>query len=177
MEDGVRSEVVRQLVLDHYEVVYRFAYRLCGVAADAEDLTQQAFTIACRKFDQLREVERARSWLFTIVRHAYLRSRRHSLSTFSALEQTPDPSTSEVATSVPDHVDEERLQEALAEMPESFRTPVLLYFFDDRSYKEIAELLDIPIGTVMSRLSRGKAFLRERLQSEEVEFGFVPPRN
>lgn len=168
MEDGVGARTVRQLVHDHYQVVYRFAYRLSGASQDAEDLTQQAFTAACRKLHQLQDPEKVRSWLFTIVRNAYCKSLDPRSRPFSTLEQDPDPPDENGANHFPEHFDEERLQEALNELPESYRTPLLLFFFDDLSYKEIAHQLNVPIGTVMSRLARAKSFLRERLRTEQV---------
>lgn len=162
MSGGDRARVVTQLVEEHYELLYRFAYRLSGSAADAEDLTQQAFLTAQEKLGQLREDGKARSWLLTIVRNTYLKSRRRpdfaSFAEFDGSELADDP--------VPDGpIDEEELQAALNEMPTEFRLPVILFYFQEMSYKQIADHLGVPAGTVMSRLSRGKAFLRKRLQS------------
>jgi RNA polymerase sigma-70 factor, ECF subfamily len=161
MSDGERAGVIAELVEQHYELLYRFAYRLCGSAADAEDLTQQAFLTAQSKLDQLREPEKARSWLLTIVRNSFLKGkRRQNFQLFETLDHLPhaDP---ELELAGP--VDAEELQSVLDEMPEEFRTPIVLFYFQELSYKEIAEQMDIPIGTVMSRLSRGKSFLRGRL--------------
>jgi RNA polymerase sigma-70 factor, ECF subfamily len=161
MSDGERAGVIAELVQEHYELLYRFAYRLCGSAADAEDLTQQAFLTAQAKLDQLREPEKARSWLLTIVRNQFLKTRRrHDFHLFESFDQllSTDP---EGETDGP--VDAEDLQAVLDEMPEEFRTPIVLFYFQELSYKEIAEQMDTPIGTVMSRLSRGKSFLRGRL--------------
>lgn len=163
-EEGVRPETVTDLVREHYQAVYRFAYRLSGSAADAEDLVQHAFLTACRKLDQVREEDRVRAWLFTIVRNQFLKSVQRGTVELSPLEdefvweaESEDWSP---------EFDEERLQTALDAMPETFRTAVLLHYFEDLSYRKIAELLEVPIGTVMSRLSRGKRFLRERLALE-----------
>jgi len=166
MDDAARRETVRRLVRDEYQIVYRFAYRLAGSAADAEDLTQQTFLLACRKIDQLRTSDRPRSWLFTIVRNCFLKSRQKR----KHLEFV-DHETDWVAE-IPVHesqgFDNEQLQQALQEMPEIFRTPVLLHYFEELSYKEIARILDVPIGTIMSRLARGKEALRARLTEKEA---------
>jgi RNA polymerase sigma-70 factor (ECF subfamily) len=164
MLGGVPSDGVTQLVRDHYEVVYRFAYRLSGNLADAEDLTQQTFTIACRKMDQIQDATKARSWLFTIVRHAFLKSRRKSPHNQLSLEPGSDLPEPGSQASVPEHIDEEQLQQALGKLPDTYRIPLMLFYFDDLSYKEIADQLEVPLGTVMSRLARGKAFLKEQLQ-------------
>lgn len=157
---------VNELVTSYYKDVFRFAYRLSGNQTDAEDLTQQTFMIACRKLHQVNDLSKVRSWLFTIVRNAFLKSTKRREIEFSAFEDAV------VATSEPDNLnldfDEEALKIALAEMPEAYRTPILLYYFEDIGYKEIAEALEVPIGTVMSRLSRGKKFLRSQLSQTET---------
>ncbi len=158
-----QARIVTCLVEAHYQIVYRFAYRLSGSHADAEDLTQQAFLIAQQKLEQLREAEKCRSWLLTIVRNSYLKGRRKSAEVptddFDRLDL--------VSVSRPtDPEDQEALQAALLELPDEFRVPVILFYFNEMTYKQIAAHLDIPIGTVMSRLSRGKAYLRNQLSSE-----------
>jgi len=132
-----------------------------GSAADAEDLTQQAFLTAQVKLDQLREPDKARSWLLTIVRNHFLKTkRRQDFRLFDEFDQLPHTDPEE---ELEGPVDAEELQAVLDEMPEEFRTPIVLFYFQELSYKEIAEQMDTPIGTVMSRLSRGKSFLRGRL--------------
>lgn len=161
MTDGDRARIVGEWVEEHSSLVYRFAYRLCGSAADAEDLTQQTFLTAHRKLGQLRDYQKARNWLLTIVRTTYLKSLRGSLTfvAFESCDRFDDPSHDQWESPV----DGEELQAVLNEMPEEFRTPVILFYFEEMSYKEIATHLEIPTGTVMSRLSRGKAYLRQRL--------------
>ncbi len=166
---------VQQLVDAHYESLYRYAYRLTGSAADAEDLTQDAFCQAQLKLRQLRDPTRAKAWLFSILRNAYLhrvRADKH--------EQCVAPDClCEVPDRLPDPlppVDPERLQQALDELPEVFRTPVILYYFEDFSYRDIAEQMDLPMGTVMSRLARAKAHLRNRLSQAAEVVGEGPRR-
>jgi RNA polymerase sigma-70 factor (ECF subfamily) len=167
-------QAIQRLVEEHYVLLYRYAYRLSGSSADAEDLTQEAFCKAQLHFGQLREAARAKSWLFSILRNAYLHRVRAdrqqhcvSLECIGDLAE-PMPST------LPD-IDPERLQQALNELPETFRTPIILYYFEDFGYREIAEQMDLPIGTVMSRLARAKAFLRARLV--ESDQGVSPSRS
>ena len=156
---------VQELVASHYEDVYRFAYRMSGNQGDAEDLTQQTFLTACRKLSQLRDLSKGRSWLFTIVRNVFLKSLKHNDVELSTFEE------SIVAVDEPHHLnldfDEEALEIALRNLPETYRTPILLYYFEEIGYKEIAEMLEVPIGTVMSRLSRGKKSLRSQLSQDE----------
>jgi RNA polymerase sigma-70 factor (ECF subfamily) len=156
------QQTVQRLVDDNYSALYRYAYRLSGSAADADDLTQDAFCKAQLNLAQLRDPSRARPWLFSILRNAYLHGLRAdrqarcvSLEGIGDLaEPLPEP--------LPD-VDPEQLQMALNELGEVYRTPLILFYFDDFSYREIAEQMDLPIGTVMSRLARAKAWLRGRL--------------
>lgn len=150
------------LVADHHAAVYRYACRLCGCPTEAEDLTQQAFLIAHQKLAQLREVERARGWLMAIVRSCYLRScRKNQPLRADDLDLPID----QVADRTPeiDQIDREALAAALTELPAEFRVVVLMFYFEDLPYQTIATELEIPIGTVMSRLSRAKQHLRRRL--------------
>jgi len=153
---------VQELVDSHYESLYRYAYRLTGTAADAEDLTQEAFCKAQLQLTQLRDPQRAKAWLFSILRNAYL----HRARSQRQHPHVPLDSVGDLAAAPPDplpELDPQQLQQALNELPEVFRTPVILYYFEDFSYRDIAEQMDLPIGTVMSRLARAKAYLRSRL--------------
>jgi RNA polymerase sigma-70 factor (ECF subfamily) len=149
------------LVEEHSEMLFRYAYRLSGSAADAEDLTQQTFLAAHRHLEQLREPGRARSWLCAILRNVYLKQLRANGGIEpGSLQDVAEPAC-EVAIEQP--IDEEQLQAALLELPEEYRSPVILFYFGELSYKEIAEQLEVPIGTVMSRLARAKSLLKRRL--------------
>src|SRR5947199_8530998 len=153
---------VQQLVDAHYEPLFRYAFRLSGSAADAEDLTQEAFCKAQLQFHQLRDPARAKPWLFSILRNAYL----HRVRAERAQPCVPLDGVGDVAEPPPDplpDVDPEQLQQALNDMPESFRTPIILFYFEDFTYRDIAEQMDLPIGTVMSRLARARGWLRVKL--------------
>jgi RNA polymerase sigma-70 factor, ECF subfamily len=150
-----------ELVRQHYALLYRYAYRLAGSAADAEDLTQQTFLTAQRKLDQLREPGSAKNWLFTILRNTYLKSLRdRGREAVVSMECIAELGCDSEIELLPD---QEELQAALAGLPEEYRTPLILFYFEEFSYKEIAEQMGTPIGTVMSRLARGKSYLRRRL--------------
>jgi len=150
------------LIDAHYEALYRYAYRLSGSAADAEDLTQEAFNKALTRLAQLREAERAKAWLFRILRNLYLHKvrdeKRHRVVPLDAVGDLP----AREADETPD-IDPVRLQEALDELDETFRTPLILFYFEEFSYRDIAEQMELPIGTVMSRLARAKSYLRVKL--------------
>jgi RNA polymerase sigma-70 factor, ECF subfamily len=155
------------LVVAHHAALYRYAYRLCGCTAEADDLTQQTFLVAQRKLHQLREADRAAAWLFAVLRSCFLKSLRRQRPANAAtlnleVEQFAGP------TPAVDEVDRERLAAAMAELPDEFRLVVVMFYFEELSYQEIAEQLEIPIGTVMSRLSRGKGHLRRRLTDSKA---------
>jgi RNA polymerase sigma-70 factor (ECF subfamily) len=153
---------VQRLVDEHYVSLYRYAYRLTGTAADAEDLTQEAFCKAQLHFAQLRDPGRAKAWLFKILRNVYLHraraDRHHPCVSLDSVGDVCEPPPEPLPP-----VEPERLQQALGELPEAFRTPIILYYFEDFTYRAIAEQMDLPLGTVMSRLARAKAHLRARL--------------
>src|SRR5262245_6532468 len=153
---------LHQLIDAHYQALYRYAYRLSGSAADAEDLTQEAFGKALARLPQLRDPDRVKAWLFRILRNAYLHKvrdqKRHRVVPLDAVGDLPERPPEEL----PD-IDPARLQQALDELDEGFRTPIILFYFEEFSYRDIAEHMDLPIGTVMSRLARAKAYLRSRL--------------
>ncbi|VTS08330.1 RNA polymerase sigma factor [Tuwongella immobilis] len=148
-------------VTSHYAALYRYGYRLSGSAADAEDLVQETFCKVQEHQGQLRDPKRIRNWLFRILRNAYLhRYRAEQLHPAISLDQVED-----LAISGESDLAEQRaeLQHALNDLAEEWRTPLILYYFEDFSYRDIAEQMDLPIGTVMSRLARAKAYLRQRL--------------
>ncbi len=157
---------VADLIGQHYELLYRVSFRLTGSVADAEDLTQQTFLTAQQKFEQLRQTESAKSWLLAILRHHFFRNRSRAAKQSVRLESLPEPMSS---TSKSDGFDSEELQAALNDLAEEFRVPLVLFYFHELSYQEIAAELSIPLGTVMSRLSRGKEHLRRRLCQDGVE--------
>ncbi len=159
---GSAAGGLHALIDAHYEGLYRYAYRLTGSAADAEDLTQEAFGKAFTRLTQLREPDRARAWLFRILRNLYLHKvrdeKRHRAIPLDAVGDLPGRETED-----PPAIEPAKLQQALDELDEGFRTPLILFYFEDFSYRDIAEQMELPIGTVMSRLARAKAYLRVKL--------------
>lgn len=159
--DGHAEELVRLYV----EPLYRFAYRLTGCAVDAEDLVQETFLIAHEKAHQLRDAERALSWLLTILRHCWAKQcKQPRLVETVSLEELPDDRSSAWL----EELDKERLFQLVDELPDEYREPLLLFYMHQLRYREIAEIVNCPIGTVMSRLARAKAYLRSRLVPESV---------
>ncbi len=159
-----------RLVAEHSERLYRYAFRLTGSAADAEDLTQQTFLIAHRKLDQLRDPRGAWSWLLTVMRHCYGRTERKSRPERTrTVPMEIDQIPAEVAEQL--EFDDEELQAAINGLPDEYKLVVLGFYFEGRSYRELAEQLELPLGTVMSRLSRAKAHLRGRLMESQLQIG------
>lgn len=158
---GDFSRGVTALVEQHYRLIYRYAFRLTGSDADAQDVTQQTFLVAQTKLDQLREPLRAAGWLCAIARNTYRKGLRNKNGSATvSLEHVAEPADEDFTDVA---VDQRELQTALNDLPEEFRTPLILFYFEEFSYQEIARQMEVPIGTVMSRLARGKHQLRWRL--------------
>lgn len=152
-----------QLVEDFYGPLYRFALSLSGREPDACDLTQQAFYIWATKGHQLRDASRVKTWLFTTLYREFLSTRRHDQHYVEIEEETAVVDMLQTKTAIANALDGAIVQDALQELDIRYRGPVSLFYLQQNSYREIAEILDIPIGTVMSRISRGKAELRKAL--------------
>jgi RNA polymerase sigma-70 factor (ECF subfamily) len=162
-------EVFSQLVDAHYTSLYRFALSLAKNSADAGDLVQQTFFIWATKGHGLRESTKAKSWLFTTLYREFLRGRRRD-SRSTSIEDLA-PAEADVAGEEVDRVlklDAASVVSALQTVDEVFRAPLTLFYLEELSYQEIAETLEVPIGTVMSRLSRGKTQLRAAMAREDV---------
>jgi RNA polymerase sigma-70 factor (ECF subfamily) len=157
---------IQRLIDDHLDAVYRYAYRLTGSCHDAEDLTQQVFLLAQERLEQLRDAERARGWLFTILRNSFLKMVQQTRPVSAAdvgLNLEMVPANGEIGHDV----DSAQLQAAIDELPAEFRVVVAMFYFEECSYREISEKLDLPMGTVMSRLARAKGHLRSKLFQTE----------
>ena len=144
--------------------LYRFALSLSRNEADASDLVQNTFHTWASKGHQLRETARVKTWLFTTLYRHFLAHKRHA-DRHVAVDNIEEPlvEPAHIASSIVDSMDAALVQKALHELEDRYRAPVTLFYMQQHSYREIAEILEIPIGTVMSRISRGKAQLRERL--------------
>jgi RNA polymerase sigma-70 factor (ECF subfamily) len=164
---------IQRLIDDHLDAVYRYAYRLTGGVHDAEDLTQQVFLLAQQRLDQLREVEQARGWLFAILLNCFLKmaQRTQPVSATSVglnLEAVPaGGKNGEVGKESSQAVDNAELQAAVDELPAEFCVVLAMFYFEDCSYREMAEKLDLPMGTVMSRLAKARGHLRSKLFETE----------
>jgi len=168
---GTRSREFEEVALVHLDALYRSALRLTQNRSEAEDLVQETCLRAFRSFHRFNPGTNCRAWLFTILRHVFLNRLRHAghdvLAGESAATSTP------IAETVParGNPEEEFFQtllhgdvdRALNALPLAFREAVILADLERLTYKEIAQVLGCPLGTVMSRLSRGRGLLRHAL--------------
>jgi RNA polymerase sigma-70 factor, ECF subfamily len=145
----------------HYAGLYRFALSLTRDESDAGDLTQQTFYIWAAKGHQLQDRTKVKSWLYTTLHREFLGAQRRST-------RFPHYELTEVSDDLPhidvtlvDQLDAQALLACLARMEPIFRTPVALFYLEDYSYKDIASILDIPLGTVKSRIARGLGQLQQ----------------
>ncbi len=157
-----------RLVDTHYTALYRFAFSLAKNAMSAADLTQQTFYLWAAKGHQLREKSKAKTWLFTTLYREFLGGHRHEVR-FPKVGLEEAPEQSAPATSVHEQIDATTAVEALQNLEEIYRAPLTLFYLKQFSYLEIADILEVPIGTVMSRLSRGKEALRQKLSTQQEE--------
>src|SRR6187549_3125603 len=149
------------IVREHYEPLFRFAMTLTRVEADARDLTQQTFYLWATKGHQLRDVSKVKTWLFTTLKHAFLTGQKRQI-------RFPHYNLEDVSQELPalspeliDQSDCSQVLSALSKVDEVYQAAVALYYLEDHSYRDIAFVLDVPIGTVKSRIARGIAQLRE----------------
>ncbi|MDF1824827.1 MAG: RNA polymerase sigma factor [Verrucomicrobiales bacterium] len=161
----LKPSLLQHLVDEHYANLYRFALSLARNEAEAADLTQQTYFQLATRGGQIRDLRKAKSWLYTTLRREFLRQRQVSGRFLSIdSDETPEWETHEVAADdALRSADASAVMEALTAVSDVFRETLVLFYLDDLSYREIAEILEVPIGTVMSRLSRGKAELRHCL--------------
>ncbi len=185
LSSRIRSrEQFWQLAKIHLSYLYNVAIRYAGNQYDAEDLVQETYFIAFKKFDQLRDPDKIKSWLFTILRNIYLKNQRQNgrgkkaeyddgIDYINSLENAAE--RLDPASAYERKIEADRIQQLLAELPEKYQSPIFLYYTSEMTYQEISETLDLPIGTVMSRLSRGKQMLKKKiLRLHMLE---LPPSN
>lgn len=160
-QDGGRGELdFDRLVELHYASLYRFAMSLTRHESDAADLVQDTFSIWAAKGHQLREPAKVRSWLFTTLHRQYLETQRRS-TRFPQLEWAEEtPELPHLEPDVVNHLDSRLILELLAQVDAQFHAAVALFYLEDCSYNEIALILEVPLGTVKSRIARGLTQLK-----------------
>jgi RNA polymerase sigma-70 factor (ECF subfamily) len=154
------------IVTQYYESLYQFAFSLTREEADACDLTQQTFYVWATKGHQLRDATKVKTWLFTTLHRQFLESRRRQ-TRFP--HQELDSAQYELPVISPmtaSRLDSAQVLRALAKVDEVYQAPVALFYLEDHAYKEIAEILDVPMGTVKSRIARGIGQLQKILADD-----------
>lgn len=152
--------------------IYRTAMRVLGEKGRAEDVAQEVYLQAWKSFHRFEPGTNCRAWLYKILFHCVNHHRRKWFR-FPLLKETEAfmEANLTAAEPVPEHLSDADILTALDSVPSDYRSVVLLVDVEEFAYKEAAEILDIPIGTVMSRLSRGRKLLREKLKDVARSYG------
>jgi RNA polymerase sigma-70 factor, ECF subfamily len=183
------QERFADLAMEHMPSLYTAALRMTRNPADAEDLVQETYLKAFRAFHTFEEGTNLRAWLYRILTNTFINSYRskkrrpeqvdvdevedlYLYRRLGALEQAAAGRSAE--DEVLDHFTDDDVKKALEALPETFRLAVFLADVEGFSYKEIADIMDIPIGTVMSRLHRGRRALQKALFEFGLDRGLVP---
>jgi RNA polymerase sigma factor (sigma-70 family) len=166
-----------QIVDAHYQGLYRFALSMCRREATAQDLVQQTFLQWAKKGHTLRDATKVKTWLFTTIYREWLGiARREKKYEEVEFEHDLHGSAHNHDDGENPRVDSATLQTALEQLEPNYRAPLVLFYLKELSYRDIAETLGVPIGTVMSRLSRAKDQLRAilvRLEQNVIPATFI----
>jgi RNA polymerase sigma-70 factor, ECF subfamily len=172
LSETTRSDTFEQLALPLFPSLYNHAFWLTRDQAEAEDLVQETFSKALRAFDSFQPSTNFKAWIFRILRNTFLTSRTAIAASRTVfLEDHLDALNTASADSTPEdnliRLDNEAaLQAALDQLQPPLREALLLCDVEEIKYKDIAVILDVPIGTVMSRISRARRILRQLLQPQ-----------
>ena len=170
--------------LPHLDTVYRVALRLCGNEAQAEDLVQETMLKAFRSWHQYKSGTNVRAWLLTILRHSFINEYRkarrqaaevdvHRVEGFTVFEQVQE---ADPEGRFFDQLVDDDVLRAIDRLPDEFRETLVLSDVEDLSYAEIAEVTEVPVGTVKSRLFRARQALQRELYDYAVEMGYIARR-
>jgi RNA polymerase sigma-70 factor (ECF subfamily) len=177
--------------LPHLDALYNMAYRLTRNPEDAEDLIQEAFFKAYKYYDKFEEGTNLKAWLFRIMKNSFINGYRKRQSqppesAFSDIEESFETAVSDEAGTIKNPEEEilesvldEDVQQALDTLRDDYRMVILLVDLEGFSYKEAAEILEVPVGTVMSRLYRGRRVLEKTLLDYARNHGYMragPPK-
>jgi RNA polymerase sigma-70 factor (ECF subfamily) len=168
-KDRVRAATFEELAMPLFEQLYNFAHWLTQDRSEAEDLVQETYAKALRGFSSFQLGTNFRAWIYRILRNTFLTSRTGlkaniPLEFDDSSEPSAGPDTPE--TVLLERAQQQVVQDVMAELPVNYREILLLCEVEEMSYHEIAETLAVPMGTVMSRLSRARKALRDRLRQK-----------
>ena len=166
---GIKAEDFEEAALPHLNDLYRTAARLVGGRTEAEDLVQETYLQAWKCFHRFQTGTNCRAWLFKILLNKINHHRRRW---FKLIKETEDALEGlAYEPPIPEHLCDEDVLRALEKIPQHYREAILLTDVQEFSYKEVAFILKVPIGTVMSRLSRGRRLLRVALTKVAESYG------
>jgi RNA polymerase sigma-70 factor (ECF subfamily) len=170
--DNLLAERFDMEALPHLNDIFRTATRILGDRSRAEDVAQEVYLQAWKSFRRFEPGTNCRAWLFKILFHCVSHHRRQWFR-FPALKETEEFIEANLTSAepIPEHLTDEDILAALDRIPADFRAVVLMVDVEEFAYKETSEILAIPIGTVMSRLSRGRKLLREQLGCVATSYG------
>lgn len=183
-EPGSAQAVFEAIALEHFDALYNTAMRLTRNPSEAQDLVQETYFKAYRFFHRFEPGTNVKAWLFTILRNTYInayrkvsRQQRVDFEQVIPLYPAPDPSPEWAERGTVEemlrHVVQDDVKRALDDLPDEYRMVVLLADLEDFSYKEIAGIVGCPVGTVMSRLFRGRRLLRKSLADFARKAGYI----
>jgi len=169
----ITPEVFEAEAMQHINDLYRTASRLTRDATDADDLVQETYMQAWKSFEHYEVGTNCRAWLYKILFNKFDHYRRKKYTQSKYFQEADDLvfATSAYTPSVPDHLTDDAVIAALDKLPEHYRSVVLLADVHEFDYKEVAEILNIPMGTVMSRLNRARTQLKKALAGAAREYG------
>ncbi len=184
-EEVQKQEDFEEEIIPHLDAMYNFALRLTSDPSDAEDLVQDTIVKAFRFFDSYEKGTNAKAWLFRILKNSYINNYRKQskkpsqvdydeVSTFYETIRAERTDTSDLEDKMFRELIDDDISNALDELPEDFRTVVLLCDVEGFTYEEISNMLDVPIGTIRSRLHRGRNLLKSQLMEYAKQRGYQP---
>ena len=184
-EEIQKQEDFEEEIIPHLDAMYNFALRLTSDPSDAEDLVQDTIVKAYRFFSSYEKGTNAKAWLFRILKNSYINNYRKQskqpnqvdydeVSTFYETIRAERTDTSDLEDKMFRDLIDDDISQALDELPEDFRTVVLLCDVEGFTYEEIANMLDVPIGTIRSRLHRGRNLLKSQLKEYAEKRGYQP---
>lgn len=184
VEDVQKQKDFESEIIPHLDAMYNFALRLTANPDDAEDLVQESIVKAFRFFSSYERGTNAKAWLFRILKNSFINDYRktskqpykvdyNDVDSYYESVKSEQSDTTDLQSKMFRELLDDDITDALARLPEDFRIVVLLSDIDEFTYEEIANMLDVPIGTVRSRLHRGRKLLRARILDYAMERGYL----
>jgi len=176
------NDSFEEIAMPHLNTVYRAAVAMCGERSDAEDLAQATFLKAFERFESFRKGTNCKAWLLSILRNKWIDLMRHRSTVGQVLQidesiiagrEQNDEIKYSNCKDLLENFSDEQIIKALKSLPDQQRFPLFLVDVEQLSHEEVAQIMDMPVGTVKSRTSRARAILRTRLFSHAKEMGFA----